>query len=705
MNFGEIFSAIRAVVIPWDDLRWGAKATLARSFGLHLVAMASCGIGLACGRVALLEHARSTLRTAELERNISKEYEPRRDEKLPALNSALLGDLSTWSLCDSMRSDDPSIARQAQRIGRVVDQGAEEFARTYLRLPSFPPLPDLARIMPQIEPRNDVYIPRQCISQPDGAGLNVHLRWAQASLFVPSYTAAWSRFDTPAQAIDCSALEHAIDHSSLAPEPKTLAARLVDDARAAVDAMSHLNGFTAHATGDAGPREVRLNSAYFISYSGYMITNPRENAGSINSIDWLGGDYVRRATQLQRSEIEIGPSGIMPAAGTGCQSALSAYGRMRHQSRTYLDIFGSGAVTTHCYPVGERANPGAAQRPGGVFCVDVSVPRQRVHQHVFTQSIFDVGLLRGRPEMLRESDLAEGFYCQPPGCTSGPVRADPTTTVTSAGSIPWTVARRVFREYIHQTSRDESQVTSVLFDGVEYQIARVWRGHNADNERSTDWVILRAPDEHGFWFFSGLALALLFAGFAATAVAFRQTLDSHGREWGPVRRLDAGFLVADEHDRLVRANDRCEEILNKRLPIVGTDPFDWSKLHPGTLGANDYFDTPVKSDRGGQYEAHALLEHDGALEAIPFDKLGARRMQGIRDEYFVRVRSGHYSPGGVNFTAGIRENWYRASANFALPFRPVGGDKFAPVTFLTLTSVSDGDWSKIQEFYAVSASP
>lgn len=698
MTAKEFVGLARTFAVSWEDLKWGAKATLARSFGLHIVAMVFCGIGLAGGRVALLENSRASLRIRELEKNINKAYEPRRDERFPALNSALLGSLSTWSICDATRSDDPETVRQARRIMRVVDQSAEAFARGYLALRADRGLPDLERVLPQRSSRDDVPVPHECMTQRDAAGLNLHLRWPHASLFVPSYTAAWARLSDADRAVDCTTFDQALGTRTGprgASGSPTLMARLAADAGAALAAMRPLEGLTVLATGGNSPQEVRLNSVYFISYAGYMITNPRENTRASSSFDWLGGDYVRRATLL----VPEGSEGNTAARGTevapGCQSRMTAYGRLRHQSLTYLDVFGSGAVTTHCYPVTTTPGRDATQRLGGVFCVDLSVPRAAVHEHIFRQSVFDVGILRSRPEELRGSDLNRSFYCDSSACASGRRAAEASSGGAGAGSIPWEVARRVFAEYIRRQRWEGSQVTSVLLGETQYQVARVWRSHDSENERSTDWVVLVAPRDHRGWFLSGLAVALLCAGFAAAAVAFRQTLDSHGREWGPVRRLDAGFLVADEHDRLIRANDRCEEILGLCLPIVGTDPYDWSNLRSGKLGADAYFDTPPPGF--GQSDSPlALLDEGGEeLTLTPFPHLMTRRKQGLRDQYFVRVR--REGQRGV----GCRENWYCACANFALPFRLRGDEGYAPITFLTLTPVGAADWARIRSSYGV----
>jgi len=628
----EFASALRDSAASLQSLRWGLKATLARSFGIHLVAMVSCGFSLGFGRVALLEHSRSSLRVQELESNIGKEYEPRRDERYPALNAALLGPLSTWSICDSIRAEQPSIARQARNLVRVVDQSAEHFADSYLGLQGSRQYPELSRILPLDVDRSEIGSPASCDSLRDAARANMHIDWPEVSLFVPSYTTAWARIAS--QFVGC---EGVVD---LFRSPPSGSASYLDgiyrDIRAAVVSMRSLDGLSVRATGNAGPREARLNSIYFISYTGYMVTSPRENSGSIDSIDWLGGDYVRRATQIG-SHPDDSEWQSRHRQSHGCQSSLSAFGRARHMSHAYLDIFGSGAVTTHCYPVGASVDQGRDRRVGGVFCVDIGLPRSLVHEHLLRQSTFAVGILRGRPESLRDADVDSRYYCDRPSCI--PVQSGVEPQIGGAGlrAIPWDEARAVFLEFIRGERRDNSQVSSIVVGGIEYQVARVWRTHDSENERRTDWVVLRAPPKNDALFFGSLAVALFFAAGGAAAVAFRQTLDSHARDWGPIRRLDAGFLVADENDQLLRANDRCEEILNRKLPIVGTDPLYWSGFQPGRIDANDYFTTP---DPGAPVKRSALALLDvnrDCLVIVGFVELMERRRRGLRDVYLFEL--------------------------------------------------------------------
>jgi hypothetical protein len=399
-----------------------------------------------------------------------------------------------------------------------------------------------------------------------------------------------------------------------------------------------------------------VQGSHVFSNAGYITAALRENSVRSTALANVPGYAIasERSSSMSRCSIP------------------SAFGVTRAVSRVYLDLLGSGAVATVCYPV--RSNgPG---KIGGVFCADLSLPR-RVMNGGAQEGRGLTGLLIDTDRSTM-SDDDEYQFRQSDG---SPVDMDRCSDESDglSGDRSAGCPRRAARTWADRRRADRSAIDPVRGAGkADEFVAITWKGR-IGNHRLMDVTVVTSPRSNArLWI--AMLVALVFGTLSVALVVVRRQQDDEQLRLAIVEGLHVGVLISspeerrsrravdegelavltdedragdgnyrefriESHDsRIVTMNDRAEELFwVDRRPSWKSGVTWWSSLimrHPNDPSVLACFDQDKK--------------------LISLAQIAKLRARGESSTYFIAAR---YTP----MERGCPTQWIKVSGSVALP--------------------------------------
>jgi hypothetical protein len=532
-------------------------------FGAYLASVFLIGCSLGIFRLLAEKIQSGSDVTSSLATLIKIPQEPLRPDDRPTVGAAVVGELAIkWGLCQP----DPKTSED-------LDSAADLFTAIYTgnTPPSTaldqigPPAP--ARPLPKLTYVGALTaIPRAVEEVEDTATAN-------ASTFrAPSQVACGAPTACPSTPRLPQAIEDARVHSLWALEALEpfLRKRLEDSAQSGVSAVRRL---------------------FFVSFEGAIRLLPREPLGTVRQHRVFNhANYMLKTLSGEFTQ-------------TPCSS------KKRYVSKPYLDFLGLGLVATVCYPVPEP--PGAVR---GIFCADVALPRNVVHDHIRRNGIFQATIYS-----LREG-ATPGKSIDALRCASASASDACREEVSDEGELKPLIA------WMHKLKRTSAAaVPSATSDANVPEVVLLWRdGVPATTYRVASLAYRNPSLDRTGWLLLTISALLFIASCGVVARAAIQ--HGSGRASSVTRGLQLGVIRLDVTGAIRDANERAESLLGHKLPRFGVDHGDVRKV---------VFPMLLDPSPGERLVVERTV--DGAYRAKRYSDIERDRERGLTTQYWAKL--------------------------------------------------------------------
>jgi PAS domain-containing protein len=554
------------------------RTLVSGGLGAYLGAVSLLGCSLGVTRI-LLTYVQSAAEVAHaVEALLHTPQEPYRPDPIPARGAALIGEMSIqWDICDAR-----------SRVSAELDEAYKQFVdRYHAALPS--PTAGGADRQPLLT-----------FSRPGRAPAPSGVRSQEPLLLLPSAadegslqrdvtTASVGDLRDPPSGKILSTFR--VPSPVLCPtgrcegETPQEEGRLREERERSRFALEELKPVLDRWTQSSGDPELPvLARFFFVAFDGAIRLMPPEPLDEIVPHHlWHFAPYVVDTV-----------SHAVPV------SRCSGY--RRYESRPYADSLGLGLIATACYPVEKEDAPagGAAlaarvQRPEGVFCADVILPRRLVERQARSNGIYDVTLFELRSPKA-SNRLFDARRCKPD--VDGYSCAEPVPQ--SDAAMPelarwWGGQRRPRRhlpdkEEVERWSRSDRAAPVLLWSGnapeeepsqgdskagVQDPAKAPGRSQGSvEEKRTAPAVFLVAKLRYRSSSIGSPGILALIAAVgllvASLLVTTRAAVKSDRRRSTSVARsLQIGVVRMDVEGEIVDANDHAEVLLGQKLPRAG----------------------------------------------------------------------------------------------------------------------------------------